>query len=98
MNEKDYVKQVFSKNMESYITSSTHSTISDLSLIIKWLQLKPNMKMLDIATGGGHVAKHLAKHVEHVIATDLTKEMLETTSIHLGSYKNISYAIACIGN
>ncbi|WP_325034788.1 class I SAM-dependent methyltransferase [Lentibacillus sp. Marseille-P4043] len=52
------------------------------------------MKVLDIATGGGHVAKQLAKHVNEVIATDLTKEMLENTAKHLKAYQNISYAVA----
>lgn len=94
MREKDDVKRVFSKNKEAYVTSSTHSSGSDLSLMINWLQPESTMKVLDIATGGGHVAKHLANHVEQVVATDITEEMLENTAKYLESHKNISYAIA----
>lgn len=94
MNEKDNVKNAFSKNSDAYVTSSTHSTGTDLPLMIKWLDPEINMVALDIATGGGHVAKHLAKHVTSVIASDLTEEMLTNTAKHLKSHENISYAIA----
>ncbi|ASN05826.1 class I SAM-dependent methyltransferase [Virgibacillus necropolis] len=94
MNEKENVKSVFAKNSNAYVTSSTHSKGSDLPLLVKWLQPEPSMIALDIATGGGHVAKHLSKHVAKVIASDLTKEMLDNTANHLSSYENIMYKIA----
>ncbi|MFB4167561.1 class I SAM-dependent methyltransferase [Virgibacillus sp. JSM 102003] len=94
MREKDDVKRIFSKNKEAYVTSSTHAFGKDLSLMINWLQPKSTMKVLDIATGGGHVAKHLATHVKQVVATDITEEMLENTALYLKSYKNIFYAVA----
>ncbi|MFC4557051.1 class I SAM-dependent methyltransferase [Virgibacillus kekensis] len=98
MNEKDHVKQVFSKNKESYVTSSTHSTGSDLELMVEWLSLGLDKTVLDIATGGGHVAKKLSPHVGKLVATDLTKEMLENTAKHLKEYKNISYEVADAGD
>nr|GGG69497.1 methyltransferase [Virgibacillus oceani] len=94
MKEKDHVKEVFSKNKEAYVSSSTHSTGSDLPLMIEWLKPKSTMIALDIATGGGHVAKQLSRHIGKVIATDLTEEMLENTSRHLTSINNISYKVA----
>ncbi|SEQ60249.1 Methyltransferase domain-containing protein [Virgibacillus subterraneus] len=94
MREKVDVKRVFSKNKEAYVTSSTHAFGKDLSLMINWLQPKSTMKVLDIATGGGHVAKNLANHVEEVVATDITEEMLENTALYLESHKNIYYAVA----
>ncbi|MGY0692326.1 class I SAM-dependent methyltransferase [Virgibacillus sp. FSP13] len=94
MKEKDYVKQIFSKNKEAYVSSSTHANGNDLTVMIEWLKPTSTMKALDIATGGGHVAKQLAKHINEIIATDLTKEMLENTAKHLQSQQNISYAVA----
>lgn len=94
MKEKDHVQEVFSKSKEKYVSSSTHSNGSDLPLLIKWLSPEPNMTVLDIATGGGHVAKRLSPYVERVIAADLTKDMLQNTASHLSLYKNIDYIIA----
>lgn len=94
MNQKQYVKQVFSKNKEAYVTSNTHAKGSDLSVLIDWLQPNNDMIVLDIATGGGHVAKKLAPKVAKVFATDITKEMLENTAAHLQDYPNIFYVIA----
>ncbi|UJL47880.1 methyltransferase domain-containing protein [Virgibacillus sp. NKC19-16] len=94
MKEKEYVQHVFSKNKDAYVTSSTHSTGSDLPLITKWLKPQPNMTIIDIATGGGHVAKQLSPYVDSVIATDITREMLENTALHLTSFTNIDYVVA----
>lgn len=94
MNEKDIVRKAFSKNSTSYITSTTHSKGTDLLLMKEWLRPESNMIALDIATGGGHVAKTLSPTVKHIFATDLTKEMLKNSAEHLKSYTNISYIVA----
>ena len=94
MKEKEAVQQVFSKRKENYVSSTTHSKGTDLSLLTEWLRPKSNMTVLDIATGGGHTAKQLSPFVERVFATDITKDMLENTAAHLTHYKNIDYIIA----
>ncbi|GAB3793685.1 class I SAM-dependent methyltransferase [Virgibacillus kimchii] len=94
MSVKKDVKRVFSKNSEAYVSSSTHSDSKDLSLLTEWLNPAADMIALDIATGGGHAAKHFASYVKRVVATDMTKEMLENTSQHLTGYANIDYIIA----
>lgn len=92
---KNKVQEVFSKNAEKYVTSSTHAKGSDLSLIPVWLNLPTNSIVLDIATGGGHVVKALAPHASQVFATDLTYQMLEAAKRHLDQTEtNISYVIA----
>ncbi|WP_226585527.1 class I SAM-dependent methyltransferase [Halobacillus litoralis] len=91
---KKVVQDVFSKSKESYVQSSTHKSQNDLDLILNWVEPRPDWKVLDIATGGGHVAKTLSPHVHRVFATDLTKEMLQNTSSHLEKYANIEYVIA----
>ncbi|GAA0421934.1 MAG: class I SAM-dependent methyltransferase [Bacillota bacterium] len=94
MREKENVKKSFAKNKQAYITSATHARGSDLSLMKDWLELETSMKLLDIATGGGHVAKQLSPFVERVYATDLTKEMLENTKNYLQDIHNIDYILA----
>lgn len=94
MREKEVVKQTFAKNKAGYVTSTTHAKGADLPLITQWLNLQRDMKVLDIATGGGHVAKQLAPFVKRVIASDLTEEMLAHTARHLNKYSNIEYVIA----
>ena len=94
MKEKVAVQQSFGKNKAGYITSATHAQGEDLNIMIDWLQPSTQMRALDIATGGGHVAKRLAPYVEHVFATDLTKPMLEETADFLQAEKNIDYIIA----
>jgi ubiquinone/menaquinone biosynthesis C-methylase UbiE len=92
---KDAVKRVFAKNAQKFVTSESHAKGSDLSQLVEWLNPQPNWVVLDIATGGGHVAKTLAPHVGHVFATDLTHQMLANTAKHLTQHaKNVWYVLA----
>ncbi|MFS0554057.1 methyltransferase domain-containing protein [Brevibacillus sp. 179-C9.3 HS] len=77
---KQAVQKQFGKNAEQYVKSKTHATGSDLELIVQWMQPAANWRALDIATGGGHVARTLAPHVSLVVATDLTRPMLMAAS------------------
>ncbi|MCA0972472.1 class I SAM-dependent methyltransferase [Halobacillus litoralis] len=92
--QKNKVRQTFSKNKEAYVTSSTHRSKSDLEQVTAWLQPQPSWKALDIATGGGHVAKELSRSAGMVFATDLTKDMLQNTARHLQDQSNIHYVVA----
>ena len=100
MADKDFIKQrvqgQFGKNAEKYVLSEGHAHGEDLALAVKWLQPTLENVVLDIATGGGHVAKTLAPLVKNVTATDLTERMLETTRIHLTENKvqNVTYVLA----
>jgi ubiquinone/menaquinone biosynthesis C-methylase UbiE len=94
MSVKKDAKRMFSKNRKAYVSSSTHSNSRDLTLLTEWLNPKAGMIALDIATGGGHTAKQLSPYVTRVVATDITKEMLENTADHLSGYSNIDYVIA----
>lgn len=45
---------------------------------LAWLEpLDPNMIVLDVACGAGHVAEQLAPHVRQVVGVDLTPALLE---------------------
>lgn len=77
---KKAVQAQFGRNAEKYVTSATHAQGDDLDMLLDWLQPAGDWVVLDIATGGGHVARKLSAHVELVVATDLTRPMLEAAS------------------
>ncbi|MBH5316982.1 methyltransferase domain-containing protein [Paenibacillus sp. GSMTC-2017] len=92
---KDAVRQQFGKNAEKYVASESHAKGDDLTLMLEWLQPQKNWKVLDIATGGGHVTKQLSPYVSLVCATDLTVDMLSTAQKHLTpSCENVMYVVA----
>ncbi|ACS99827.1 class I SAM-dependent methyltransferase [Paenibacillus sp. JDR-2] len=77
-NQKDKVVEQFSRSRSEYVSSEAHARGDDLDLLLTWLQPESHHKALDIATGGGHVAKKLSSFVNTVFAADLTRPMLET--------------------
>lgn len=78
--QKQAVQEQFGKNAEHYVQSPGHAQGDDLALLKEWLGPQSQWTVLDIATGGGHVARTLAPHVHLVVATDLTRPMLEAAS------------------
>jgi ubiquinone/menaquinone biosynthesis C-methylase UbiE len=76
---KDAVRQQYGSVGNAYVTSTGHATGNDLSRMVELAAPDHSTRMLDIATGGGHVARAFAPYVESVVASDLTPEMLEHT-------------------
>ncbi|MBP1930947.1 class I SAM-dependent methyltransferase [Ammoniphilus resinae] len=94
-NLKETVKEQFARNAEKYVTSPTHAKGNDLDLLVEWMEPKENWTVLDIATGGGHVTKKLSPHVSRVIATDLTRGMLEAAKKHVQpTCQNVWFMVA----
>lgn len=77
---KQAVREQFGKNAEHYVQSQTHAKGDDLKLLVEWLKPQRDWVVLDIATGGGHVARTLSAEVDLVVATDLTRPMLEAAA------------------
>jgi len=75
-DEKEKVQQQFGQNAAAYITSTVHAKGSSLARLVQLTQPQPHWQVLDIATATGHTAFAFAPHVAHVIASDLTPEML----------------------
>lgn len=71
------VKEQFGENAAFYLTHAPHAQGKSLELLVALTRPEPHWHVLDIATGGGHVAYTFAPHVERVWATDLTDEMVE---------------------
>lgn len=95
-HEKQLVQSQFAQSAQAYVTSSSHADADKLAEMVGWLAPEPNFITLDIATGGGHVAKALAPHVAHVVATDITPTMLATARGFLRESEtlNVSYVLA----
>ncbi|MDX6565746.1 MAG: hypothetical protein QOE10_1408 [Gaiellales bacterium] len=60
---------------EAYRTSLTHATGEDLDAVVELCNPHAGVKILDVATGGGHVARRLREHGAQVVTADLSPGM-----------------------
>lgn len=74
---KSLVEQQFGAHAAAYATSTVHAQGASLGRLVELVQPQPQWRVLDIATGAGHAAAAFAPHVAHVVASDLTAEMLQ---------------------
>ncbi|HVV60405.1 MAG TPA: methyltransferase domain-containing protein [Pseudolabrys sp.] len=74
---KTLVQEHFGKTAAHYLTSKPHAKGKSLERLVELTSPKKDWRMLDVATGGGHVAYTFAPHVGRVWATDITQEMLD---------------------
>lgn len=75
MNETLVQKQ-FGVAAADYATSVVHAAGPSLQRLVELVEPKPQWSALDIATGAGHTALLFAPLVKHVVASDVTEEML----------------------
>ncbi len=73
---KIQVQKAFGDTAQDYVESPMHRTGQDLVRIVELSEATPQDEALDIATGGGHTALHLAPEVKHIVVSDLTPRML----------------------
>ena len=71
------VQQQFGENAAFYLTHAPHAQGKSLERLVALTGPQAGWHVLDIATGGGHVAYTFAPHVARVWATDITDAMLE---------------------
>lgn len=74
---RSLVQEQFGKTAASYLTSKPHALGKSLERMVALTSPASDWRVLDIATGGGHVAYAFAPHVARVWATDITQEMLD---------------------
>jgi SAM-dependent methyltransferase len=60
---------------ELYRTSVTHATGEDLDALVELCNPHAGVKVLDVATGGGHVARRLREDGAEVVTTDASPGM-----------------------
>lgn len=74
---KSLVQEEFGKTAASYLTSKPHALGKSLERLVTLASPQKDWHVLDVATGGGHVAYAFAPHAARVWATDITQEMLD---------------------
>ena len=67
--------ELWSDRAESYRTSQTHASGDDLDLVVAWCEPGPGVTVLDVATGGGHVARKLREAAAEVVTVDTAPGM-----------------------
>ncbi len=60
----------WSDRAEAYRESATHRESPDLDLLVEWCEPAEGVKALDVATGGGHVARRLREEGCEVVTLD----------------------------
>src|SRR5262249_34692933 len=84
-DKRDLVREQFGKHAENFVASEDHAKGESLDRLLALTRPRPDWRVLDIATGGGHTALALAPHVREVIASDLTPPMLDAARAFIAS-------------
>jgi ubiquinone/menaquinone biosynthesis C-methylase UbiE len=93
---KNLVRQQFGGTSAAYAVSATHRAGNDLDRLVELAECRPEVEVLDIATGAGHTARVIAPLVSHVVVSDLTPQMLDTARAEMqaAGIHNVSYRLA----
>ena len=73
-------QDVWSQRAEAYRTSAIHSAGDDLDLVVEWCEPAEGVTVLDVATGGGHVARRLREAGATVVTVDPAPGMAADTT------------------
>ncbi len=73
-------RQQFQKQSANYGKSHILANVEDVVHALEGVELPAGGRALDVATGGGHTALHLASLGLRVLAADITPAMLENTA------------------
>jgi SAM-dependent methyltransferase len=69
------VTDVWNDRAQAYRESPTHASGDDLDLVVEWCEPGPGVNVLDVATGGGHVARRLREAGASVVTVDTAPGM-----------------------
>jgi ubiquinone/menaquinone biosynthesis C-methylase UbiE len=69
------VTDLWSDRAEAYRESATHASGDDLDLVVAWCEPGTGVSVLDVATGGGHVARRLREAGAQVVTVDAAPGM-----------------------
>jgi len=79
-------RERFAPRADGYRESALHAAGPDLELLIELVAAEARTRVLDVATGGGHVALALARTGADVTACDLTPDMLDAAGMLLAEH------------
>src|SRR5438034_9425197 len=71
---------LWSERAERYRRSAIHAEGEDLDLVVEWCEPAPGVTVLDVATGGGHVARRLREAGASVVTVDPAPGMRADTT------------------
>ncbi|MDD1770554.1 MAG: methyltransferase domain-containing protein [Methanomassiliicoccales archaeon] len=74
--QAEMVRESFEPLADYYARSKAHTDRDSLERLRMLVETGPAKTVLDVATGPGHTAMHLAPHVGRVVGLDLTRPML----------------------
>ena len=66
---------LWNERAEAYRVSQTHASGDDLDLVVEWCEPAEGVTVLDVATGGGHVARRLREAGADVVTVDAAPGM-----------------------
>jgi ubiquinone/menaquinone biosynthesis C-methylase UbiE len=69
------VSDLWSDRAQAYRESATHASGDDLDLVVAWCEPGPGVTVLDVAAGGGHVARRLREAGAQVVTVDAAPGM-----------------------
>ncbi len=64
------MSDLWSGRADAYRASATHAAGDDLDLVVAWCEPGQDVTVLDVATGGGHVARRLREMGAQVVTVD----------------------------
>ena len=90
------VRDQFSQHANYYAQSIAHAKGDTLDVILEFADPKGTERVLDIATGTGFTAFTFAPKVSHVVATDLTPEMVAKAAelAQEQAIENVAFSVA----
>jgi SAM-dependent methyltransferase len=74
------VTDLWSDRADAYRSSAIHAEGEDLDLVVEWCEPAPGVTALDVATGGGHVARRLRGAGATVVTVDPAPGMRADTT------------------
>jgi SAM-dependent methyltransferase len=92
------VTDVWNDRADAYRQSPIHAAGEDLDLVVEWCEPGPGVTVLDVATGGGHVARRLREEGAAVVTADPAPGMQADTTAsaeHLPFADGSFDAVAC---
>ena len=90
--------EIWSERAQAYRESPIHASGDDLDLVVRWCEPGPGVTVLDVATGGGHVARRLREVGCAVVTLDPAPGMqpdVIAPAEHLPFAESSFDAVAC---